>query len=251
MTSLGLRSSPMTRRRMLRRVGLAVGGGMVATLLAACGAFATQPTPAPAAPAPTQPTPGSATPAPASQAAPAANGPVAVHYITALWNWQKLGMATATDSYNQQNRGKVELQVDPAPAGWETKAVEMVRSGNLLWDGWLSADSGSAFTTYKYGILQPIAPFLKSSSVKWAAQFDQLLLPDVRGLFTFENQLYFLPWDSETYVRLYMVDQWAKLGGAPAETLADYEQQLIEYQKAFPGNTPLTAAEDGSNPCAN
>jgi hypothetical protein len=225
---------------------------MVAGLLAACGGPPATPPPdaqrreAPAAAgatAPTKPAAPASTTAPDKAAAPApAGGEVVVSYITELWNWQKLNMATATDQYNQENRGKVRIQVDPSPDGWQTKVVEMQQADNLVWDGMLRVNSMQGFPYFSQGIMQPVAPYIQSSSVAWARQFNDELLPNVKESFTLEGELYYLPWDTEVFVRHYNVEQWAKLDGKPAETLEDYEKQMLEYQKLYPDKTPLGMA---------
>lgn len=231
------RSRKFSRRHFLSATA-AIGS---VSLIVACSPPPTPPTAVPPKAASTvaaQPTAATAQ-APAAQAAPAASGGVVVPYLTELWNWQKLDMATATSTYNKQMQGKVQIKVDTAPDGWQTKVVEMARSGNLAWDGMLRVNSVEAYTYYEFGIMQPIDPFIKSSSVAWAKTFQDELLPSVAKMFTLENQLYYLPWDLEVFVRNYMVSQWTKLGGKPAETLDDYEKQMLEYQKMYPDKTPL------------
>ena len=167
-------------------------------------------------------------------------GEIVVNYMTQLWNWQKLNMATATDQYNINNRGKVRMEVDPSPQGWQTKVVQMVKDDELLWDGMLrTRNVGDVQDLIRLGIVQPWDAFIDASSVPWAGSYWDEVLPNVRDAFTFDGHLYGLPWDGEAFVRVYRKPEWDALGETPAETLLDFERQLLELKKIFPDKAPM------------
>lgn len=168
------------------------------------------------------------------------SGELSLHFITQLWAWQKLNMATATDQYNINNRGKVRVEVDPAPDGWDTKVVQMIKDGELAWDGHGRTRNLGEIRDYnRLGILQPWDDFINSSSVPWASQFWDQLLPNIRESFSQDGKLYGLPWDIEAFCRVYRKDLWEELGETPAETLSDFEMQLQEMKKIFPDKVPF------------
>ena len=167
-------------------------------------------------------------------------GELVLRYVTQLWNWQKLNMATATDQYNMDNRGKVRVEVDPVPDGWQTKVVQMIKGDELQWDGMLRTRNLGEIRDYlRMGIIQPWDAFINASSVPWASNFWDELLPNIRESFSEEGKLYGLPWDIELYCRVYMKQDWDKLGEVPAETLEDFENQLREMKKIFPDKVPF------------
>ncbi|MDP2953003.1 MAG: twin-arginine translocation signal domain-containing protein, partial [Chloroflexota bacterium] len=179
-------------------------------------------------------------------------GEVVVPFITANWNWQKLNMANATENYNQQNRGKVRVQCDPAPDGWETKVREMVKANNVQWAGALCAQSVlGEISLVRMGIIGEPTPFIKASKVAWAKNFDTELIDAARKYFTFEGKLWAIPWDMEVFVRHYRTEEWGKLGAKPAETLDEWNKQLLELKKMFPKKIPLVLARAGDDPDVN
>jgi ABC-type glycerol-3-phosphate transport system substrate-binding protein len=157
-------------------------------------------------------------------------------FLTETWNWEKLNMANATDHYNQELRASeagYQVVVDPAPDGWETKVAQMVKDGELLWDGHLRATNlGDIPRNERLGILAPWDEFINASSVPWASQFWDEVLAPVRESFTIDGQLYALPWDGELYCRVYNKAIWDEIGETPAETLDEFEAQLEEIVAA-------------------
>jgi len=164
-----------------------------------------------------------------------------VRFLTETWNWEKLNMANATDHYNQELRAEgsdVQIVVDPAPDGWETKVAQMVQDDELLWNGHLRGTNLGTVAKYQeLGILQPWDDVIDSSSIAWAANFRDEVLPNVLESFTINGQLYAIPWDGEVFLRVYNKEIWDAIGETPAETLDEFERQLEELQVAHPEKT--------------
>jgi len=168
-------------------------------------------------------------------------GEKVVRYMTQIWNWQKLNMATATDEYNRQMRGKVRIEADPNPEGWQTKVAQMVKDGKLEWNGMLRTRNLGEIRDYnRMGIIEPWDEFINSSSVPWAGKFWDELLPNIRTSFSEEGKLFGFPWDIEVFCRVYRKDFWDKMGTTPAATLPDFEAQLYELKEMFPDNVPMS-----------
>jgi len=169
-----------------------------------------------------------------------------------MWNWQKLNMANATEYYNMQNRGQVRIQCDPAPDGWETKVREMVKAGKVEWAGMLCAQTIlGEISLVRMGIIEDPMPYIAASQVPWAANFDDELVDAARKYFSYEGKVWAIPWDMEVFVRHYRTDEWGQLGEKPAETLTDWNLQLLELKKMFPDKTPLVMARAGDDPDVN
>ena len=178
---------------------------------------------------------------------PAVVGEVAIPYITPLWAYQKLGFNTATEQYNMLNRGKVNVKVDPAPDGWEIKVREMIKKGEVKWDGALCNQTsyGGEIGLVKLGIIEDPTPYVEASTIPWAKNFYDDLTDTIKKFFTYEGKVWYVPWDTELYVRHYRTDEWGQLGEKPAETLAEWEKQLYELKKMFPDKVPLTIPRTG------
>ena len=170
-------------------------------------------------------------------------GEKVVRCITELWCWQKLGMATATDQYNINNRGKLRIEADPSPSGWQTKVIQMVKDDELLWNGMIrSSDQGDIPTFRRMGIIQPVDELINGSEVPWARSYFDEVLPRIRDGYTFEGKLWGIPWDAEIWARVYQKPYWDELGEEPAETIDDFERQLLELKKLLPDKVPFGSA---------
>src|SRR5581483_11929770 len=118
-----------------RRTFLGVSAAMLsAAALEACssGAPATESKPAAPAAKPTEAAKPAA-PAAAAQAttAPAAAAPAGgVKNIKTLvdQSWAELGMRDATVAYNEAMKGKVQVELEDGAAGWEPKAIAMIKA---------------------------------------------------------------------------------------------------------------------------
>jgi maltose-binding protein MalE len=175
-----------------------------------------------------------------------------VRFLTETWNWEKLNMANATDHYNQELRtaeAGYSIVVDPAPDGWDTKVAQMVKDNELLWNGHLRATNlGDVPRRNRLGILQPWDEYINSSSIPWAGTFWDEVLPNVLESFQIDGQLYAFPWDGELYCRVYNKMIWDTIGETPAETLDEFELQLMEIKAANPDKTPLCLRHHNGHP---
>jgi ABC-type glycerol-3-phosphate transport system substrate-binding protein len=175
-----------------------------------------------------------------------------VRFLTETWNWEKLNMANATDHYNQELRvaeAGYQMVVDPAPDGWDTKVAQMVKDGELLWNGHLRATNlGDVPRRNRLGILQPWDEYINASTVPWAGQFWDEVLPNILESFQIDGKLYAFPWDGELYCRVYNKMIWDTIGETPAETLDEFERQLEEILAANPDKTPLCLRHHNGHP---
>jgi ABC-type glycerol-3-phosphate transport system substrate-binding protein len=181
-----------------------------------------------------------------------AEGEIQVRFLTETWNWEKINMANATDHYNQELRAAeagMQIVVDPAPDGWSTKVAQMVKDNELLWNGHLRGTNLGTVTRYQeMGILQPWDEYINSSSLDWAPQFWDEVLPNVLDSFTIDGSLYGLPWDGEVFLRVYNKTIWDTIGETPAETLDEFELQLEELQAANPDKAMLCLRHHTGHP---
>lgn len=73
----------------------------------------------------------------------------------------------ATAAYNKENEGKVVIELEEAPDGWETKALAMIRDKNLRWAAHPNGRFDYQFRYIKTGMVQPLDPLLRSSGRAW------------------------------------------------------------------------------------
>ena len=175
-----------------------------------------------------------------------------IRYLTQTWNWEKLNMANATDHYNQELRAagvEHQIVVDPTPDGWETKVTQMVQDNELLWNGMMRDTTlGGVTQKQKLGILQPWDEYIAASSAAVAGSFFGEILPGVREALTIDGKLYGLPWDGETYCRVYNKMIWDTIGETPAETWDEFEAQLEAIVAANPDKAALCLRHHDGHP---
>lgn len=175
-----------------------------------------------------------------------------VRFTSESWCWEKLNMATATDRYNRDLRDAeagYQIQVDMAPAEYNTKVAQMVADDELIWDGHMrSSNLGAVVKQYELGILQPWDEYINASSQ--FSYWDEVL-PNVAESLKIDGKLYGLPWDGEVYTRVYNKSIWDLIGETPAETLDEFERQLEELLVAAPDKTPMCGRHNAATPDAH
>jgi ABC-type glycerol-3-phosphate transport system substrate-binding protein len=164
-------------------------------------------------------------------------------------------MATATDRYNRDLRDAnagYQIQVDMAPAEYNTKVAQMVADNELIWDGHMrSTNLGHVVKQYELGILQPWDEYINASSLPFATSYWDEVLPNVRESLTIDGKLYGLPWDGEIFTRVYNKMIWDLIGETPAETIDEFEKQMDELLVAAPDKIPMCMAHNADTPDAH
>lgn len=178
--------SKLSRRSFL--IGsVAVGAGVAtAGALAAC-----QPA---AAPSPTAaPQPAAKEAAAAPTVAPASKGGVTVRVLTAEFFYEPM-ILPATAIFNEQNQGRAFVKAEVAPEGWVTKALQMVRDKQVIWEAYAVDSFFNLYQRIKTGMAQPLDPYIKASAIPWAKDFkDKYIAPVVYDSGVYEGKFYMMP----------------------------------------------------------
>lgn len=213
-----------------RRTFLGTSAGLLgAGLLAACSAPA-QPA-APAKPAESKP----AAAAPAAQpAAPAAAGGAKSIKTLVDQTWAELGMNDATAAYNEAMKGKVAVELEAGAAGWEPKALAMIKDKSIPWSAHGYAPFFNQYNYIKSGMAMPIDDLVKASPVAWAKDMKSTYYaPNIDDVNRFEGKLYFVPMKLNIHLLGYRSDYLKKAGiDKIPDTWDDFEKALGEVKKA-------------------
>ncbi len=218
-----------------RRSFLGASAGMVgAAALAACSAPA-QPAAPVATSAPAKPAeaakPAESKPA---AAAPAASGGAKSIKTLVDQTWAELGMNDATAAYNEANKGKVSVELEAGAAGWEPKALAMIKDKSIPWSAHGYAPFFNQYNYIKSGMAVPIDDFVKASPVAWAKDMKSTYYaPNIDDVNRFEGKLYFVPMKLNIHLLGYRSDYLKKAGvDKIPDTWDDFEKVLGEVKKA-------------------
>src|SRR5690242_8956373 len=240
---------PMTTKSS-RRTFLGASAGLLgAAALAACSSPAAQEskpaapaaTTAPAAPAaaaaPTSaPKPAEAA-KPADAAKPAAAAPVGGSKSVKTLvdqSWAELGMNDATAAYNEAMKGKVQVELESGAAGWEPKALAMIKDKSIPWSAHGYAPFFNQYNYIKSGMTAPIDDLVKASPVPWAKDMKgAYYAPNIDDVNRFEGKLYFVPMKLNIHLLGYRSDYLKKAGiDKIPDNWDDFEKALGEVKKA-------------------
>lgn len=236
---------PMTSKST-RRMFLGTSAGLLsAAALAACGSPAAQES-KPAAPAATSAPAagaagGAATSAPAkpaeaakpAAAAPAAGGGKSIKTLVDQ-SWAELGMNDATAAYNEANKGKVQVELESGAAGWEPKALAMIKDKSIPWSAHGYAPFFNQYNYIKSGMAAPIDDQVKASPVAWAKDMKgAYYAPNIDDVNRLEGKLYFVPMKLNIHLLGYRSDYLKKAGADKIpDNWDDFEKVLGEVKKA-------------------
>jgi hypothetical protein len=219
-------TSSKTSRRTFLGVSAALLG---AAALEACSSPPAQPESKPA-----QPAAPAATAAPAAPAAaPAAGGVKSIKTLVDQ-SWAELGMRDATTAYNEQMKGKVQVELEDGAAGWEPKALAMIKDKSIPWSAHGYAPFFNQYNYIKSGMAAPIDDLVKASPVPWAKDMKgAYYAPNIDDVNRFESKLYFVPMKLNVHLLGYRSDYLKKAGlDKIPDNWDDFEKALGEVKKA-------------------
>src|SRR5215213_1137265 len=218
-----------------RRTFLGTSAGILgAAALAACSAPA-QPESKPAAPAATSAPAAAAKPAEAARPAAAAPAGGAKNIKTLVdQTWAELGMNDATAAYNEAMKGKVAVELESGAAGWEPKALAMIKDKSIPWSAHGYAPFFNQYNYIKSGMAMPIDDLVKASPVAWAKDMKSTYYaPNIDDVNRFEGKLYFVPMKLNIHLLGYRSDYLKKAGiDKIPDNWDDFEKVLGEVKKA-------------------
>lgn len=136
-----------------------------------------------------------------------------------------------------QSYPDVKIKVEPSPGGWMTKVTAQIRSNELQWSvaGVMSTFADLA-AWVQLGLIQPLDPYLASSTQPNAGQFLSDMLPQVKEDESFNGSLYGVPFSVENISYAWNTDWYGKAGITQSpktwQELYDYGKELKTYLAA-------------------
>lgn len=207
------RSSLISRRDLLRGTAGVAGLAAASSFLNACA-----PADRPAA----------------SQVA-GANSQLDVYTLTP-GNFAEMGMAAATDLYNEQIAADgVRIIMEETPDGWETKALAMVREGNVRWSASGYSQFDHQWRHIQTGLAQPIDDLLQASEIPWAADYqNSFYYSKIYDTTVYEGKTYFIPMKLNIFMAGYRQDYLEAAGYEELpETWDEFEIMLGKIKEAL------------------
>ena len=174
-----------------------------------------------------------ATTAPAAQPAASAGGPKSIKTLVDQ-SWAELGMRDATATYNEAMKGKVQVELEDGAAGWEPKALAMIKDKSIPWSAHGYAPFFNQFNYIKSGMAAPIDDLVKASPVPYAKDMKgSFYAPNIDDVNRFEGKLYFVPMKLNIHLLGYRSDYLKKAGiDKIPDNWDDFEKALGEVKKA-------------------
>lgn len=163
--------------------------------------------------------------------------------------FMEMGMADATELYNEQiaDRG-VRIIAEETPDGWETKAMAMVREGNVRWSASGYSQFDHQWRHIQQGLAQPIDDLLQSSTVPWARDHqNSFLYESIYETTRFEGKTYFIPMKLNIFMTGYRQDHLEAAGYETLpETWDEFEVMLgkIKEKLSEENVVPLAVRKD-------
>ena len=159
--------------------------------------------------------------------------------------FMEMGMAAATDLYNEQIAadGK-RIVVEETPDGWETKALAMVRENDIRWSASGYSQFDHQWRHIQQGLAQPIDDLLQSSTIPWARDHqNSFLYSSIYETTRYQGKTYFIPMKLNIFMTGYHQEHLEAAGyEALPETWDEFEVML--------GKIKETLAEEDVMPLA-
>ena len=116
----------------------------------------------------------------------APEGELVVRVLLDAWMCDLMALLPAVQRYNEKYKGKIRIEGDRTPTGWETKVLQMVREGKPYWDArWHMTQFFDMRRMVETGLIQPIEDYVEASSLPWAGKYEEMTTPPV-----YESGLY-------------------------------------------------------------
>jgi len=113
-------------------------------------------------------------------AKPAAPGETVVSVLLDSWMCDLMALLPAVQRYNEKYAGKIRIDGQRTPSGWETKVLQMVREGKPAWNAhWHMTQFWDMRRVVETGLVQPIDEYVNASKTPWAAKYKDMTTPQV------------------------------------------------------------------------
>jgi ABC-type glycerol-3-phosphate transport system substrate-binding protein len=159
----------------------------------------------------------------------------------------EMGMSAATDLYNEQIAAdNKRIVVEESPEGWETKALAMIREGNVRWSASGYAQFDLQWNYIQMGLCQPIDDLLQASTVPFAQDYaNSFIYPNIYDTTRFEGKTYFIPMKLNIFMAGYRQDYLEAAGYETLpETWDEFEVMLGKIKETQEDVVPFAVRKD-------
>lgn len=219
----------VSRRGLLG--GLATAGAAV--LVTACGSTA-------ASPSTSKPTVASAkqqsAPTAANQAS--SKGKATINLLADSWVIQEWRLKDWIKQYNALGGDQVHLT--QSVQGWDTKALAMIRQGNIIWDGHgIMTPFIEKVEDVASGMIQPVDEYVTASTQPDAKVILSDLVPTVKQDISYKGKVYGIPYSVEAIGQMWLTEfldgaglkdnppTWSATLDAAMKIKSKYESQKV------------------------
>jgi ABC-type glycerol-3-phosphate transport system substrate-binding protein len=161
--------------------------------------------------------------------------------------FMEMGMAAATDLYNEQIAAdNKRIVVEESPDGWETKALAMIREGNVRWSASGYAQFDLQWNYIQQGLCQPIDDLLQASAIPFAQDYaNSFIYSNIYDTTRFEGKTYFIPMKLNIFMAGYRQDYLEAAGYETLpETWDEFEIMLGKIKETQEDVVPFAVRKD-------
>ena len=163
---------------------------------------------------------------------PAPVGKKVVRILASSWAIAEVPFDVTAREYNAM-QDKFEIKLQTTFEGWDTKVIAQINDGTLEWS---AAGILTPFLVMKTWtatkMIQPMEPFINSSSEKGADQVLTDMIPRIKDDGSFEGEFYSLAYSFENITFNWRVDYFNAVGATEApKTWDDWLRIALELKK--------------------
>jgi ABC-type glycerol-3-phosphate transport system substrate-binding protein len=156
----------------------------------------------------------------------APEGELVVRVLLDAWMCDLMALLPAVQRYNEKYKGKIRIEGDRTPQGWETKVLQMVREGKPYWNAkWHMTQFFDMRRMVETGLIQPVEPYVEASSLPWATKYKEMTTPQVYEAGFYEGHQYGMSDYVSRNVVIYRKDYLEEAGWEkPPDTWDEFTQ---------------------------
>jgi len=165
----------------------------------------------------------------------AAPGELVVPVLLDAWMCDLMALLPAVQRYNEKYAGKVRIDGQRTPDGWETKVLQMVREGQPAWNAkWHMTQFWDMRRMVTEGLIQPIDEYVAGSQLPWASKYKDMTTPAVYEAGLYDGKQYLLSDYVSRNVVSYRKDYLEKAGWEkPPDTWDEFTKCARDLKKAL------------------
>lgn len=157
-----------------------------------------------------------------------------VRILLSSWAIAEVPFDRMAREYSEQNPG-VEIKIESAFEGWDTKVLGQIREGNLEWSGVGIVTPFLNIVEYvETEMIQPMGDYIDSSGVEGSDQVLDDMIVTVEEDSSYKGHFYSLPYSFENITFQWHTDHFGEVGVKEApESWDEWYSTCVELKKYF------------------